>query len=614
MARTAGWGPFFSQEVEGVDRPVLYISRKLSQWKAKYSKVEKECLVIKTRFRRRGPPRRRNLSNLCYPSLTFCDNFIVAGGLWNCQSATWKADLILAYASLLSLHFLTLTETWITPGNTATTAALSSSFSFSHTPCPSGHGGGTEDGTPLILLGDFNIHLDVSHSAVFLPLLHSFDLSLMHSPPTHKAGNLLDLVILRNCSSSDPTVIPLHHTPPPPPQSSLAADDFAVFFNEKIADIRSSFTSTTTLPHSPLSSGFRPGHLTETVLLSVSESLHAAQAASHSSVLILLDVSAAFDTVDHPILLSSLAAMGICGTALDWIESYLSGRSFQVAWAGAVSAPRPLATGVPQGSVFGPLLFSLYTQSLGPVISAHGLSYHCYADDTQLFLSFPPSDTQVSARISACLRDIQSWMDNHHLKLNPGDTVVSSSPTAKNLGVVMDNRLSLSQNITAVSRTCRFFLYNIRRIRPFLTTYATQLLVQAMVLSRLDYCNSLLQLQNPPSDPCSSSRMLQRVWSTTSPDIPMSPPCSLTSTGCLLWLASNLRPWCLHTRQLRGQHQDTSRRSSDPTHQPDLSVLPPLDAWNLPLFVSVLPARVCCLSWPLADGMTSPWRSEQQRI
>ncbi|KAG5833317.1 hypothetical protein ANANG_G00274660, partial [Anguilla anguilla] len=97
-------------------------------------------------------------------------------------------------------------------------------------PRPSGRGGGTgplgsfldeldtllssfpEDGTPLILLGDFNIHLDASHSAAFLPLLHSFDHSLMHSPPTHKAGNLLDLVILRNCSSSDPTVTPLHQS------------------------------------------------------------------------------------------------------------------------------------------------------------------------------------------------------------------------------------------------------------------------------------------------------------------------------------------------------------------------------------------------------------------
>ena len=241
----------------------------------------------------------------------------------------------------------------------------------------------------------------------------------------------------------------------------------------------------------PHQSGFRPGHSTETALLAVKESLQTAQAASLSSVLILLDLSAAFDTVNHYILLSSLAATGICSTALDWIKSYLSGRSSQVTWAGNVSTPRPLVTGVPQGSVLGPLLFSLYTRSLGPVISAHGMSYHCYADDTQLFLSFPPSDTQVSNRISACLRDIQSWMDNHHLKLNPGKTeliffpaltspfsdfsislreaTVTSSPSARNLGVVMDNRLSLSENITAVTRTCRFFLYNIRRIRPFLT-------------------------------------------------------------------------------------------------------------------------------------------------
>ena len=240
------------------------------------------------------------------------------------------------------------------------------------------------------------------------------------------------------------------------------------------------------------------------------------------------DLSAAFDTVNHHILLSSLAATGICGTALDWIKSYLSGRSSQVTWAGNVSTPRPLVTGVPQGSVLGPLLFSLYTRSLGPVISAHGMSYHCYADDTQLFLSFPPSDTQVSNRISACLRDIQSWMDNHHLKLNPGKTeliffpaltspfsdfsislgeaTVTSSPSARNLGVVMDNRLSLSENITAVTRTCRFFLYNIRRIRPFLTNYSTQLLVQALVLSRLDDCNSLLA-----GLPASAIRPLQLI-------------------------------------------------------------------------------------------------------
>ena len=119
-------------------------------------------------------------------------------------------------------------------------------------------------------------------------------------------------------------------------------------------------------------------------------------------------------------------------------------------------------------------------------------------------------------------------MENHHLKLNPsktelifipaltspfsdfsislGETTVILSPSARNLGVVMDNRLSLSKNITAVTRTCRFFLYNIRRIHPFLTTYSTQLLVQAMVLSHLDYCNSLLA-----GLPASAIRPLQLI-------------------------------------------------------------------------------------------------------
>ena len=157
----------------------------------------------------------------------------------------------------------------------------------------------------------------------------------------------------------------------------------------------------------PHQSGFRPSHSTATALLAVKESLQSAQAASLSSVLILLDLSAAFSTVNHSILLSSLAATGICGTALDWVKSYLSGCSSQVTWAGNVSTPHPLVTGVPQGSIFGPLLFSMYTRSLGPVISAHGMSYHCYADDTQLFLSFFPSGTQVSTRMSACLRDNQ---------------------------------------------------------------------------------------------------------------------------------------------------------------------------------------------------------------
>ncbi len=254
-------------------------------------------------------------------------------------------------------------------------------------------------------------------------------------------------------------------------------------------------------------SGFRSGHSTETALLSVTEALRLARAAAKSSVLILLDLSAAFDTVNHQILLSTLRKMGISGTALLWFESYLSDRS----WRGEVSKSQLLANGVPQGSVLGPLLFSIYMSSLGSVIQKHGFSYHCYADDTQLYFSFQPDDPTVTARIAACLSDISNWMMDHHLQLNLvktellanpslhhnfsiqlGSSTITPSRTARNIGVVIDDQLSFTDHIATTARSCRFALYNIRKIRPFLSEQAAQLIVQALVLSRLDYCNALL--------------------------------------------------------------------------------------------------------------------------
>ncbi len=138
-------------------------------------------------------------------------------------------------------------------------------------------------------------------------------------------------------------------------------------------------------------SGFRSGHSTETALLSVTEAHRIAKTDSKSSILVLLDISVTFNTVNHQILLSTLSSLGITGIQLHWFESYLTGRSFRVAWGGEVSKAHQLLTGVPQGSILGPLLFSIYTTSLGPIIQAHGFSYHWY-DDTQLYLSVHPDD------------------------------------------------------------------------------------------------------------------------------------------------------------------------------------------------------------------------------
>ena len=103
----------------------------------------------------------------------------------------------------------------------------------------------------------------------------------------------------------------------------------------------------------------------------------------------MLDLSAAFDTIDHGVLLDALEhQFGLAGRVLSWFGSYLTNRVQAVKIGQAVSSFIELVFGVPQGSVLGPVLFTLYTASLGAIIRLHGMTFHLYADDTQLYIAF----------------------------------------------------------------------------------------------------------------------------------------------------------------------------------------------------------------------------------
>ena len=149
-----------------------------------------------------------------------------------------------------------------------------------------------------------------------------------------------------------------------------------------------------------LQSAYRKNHVTETALLKVTNDILMEMNSQHAVLLVLLDLST--DTVDHSVLLHRLV----------WFKSFLSARSQRVSIPGALSDSLPLDWGVPQGSCLGPLLYIIYSSKLFNIIERHLPNSHCYADDSQIYFSFNPSDlsSQQDAitAMQNCIDDICS--------------------------------------------------------------------------------------------------------------------------------------------------------------------------------------------------------------
>ena len=264
-------------------------------------------------------------------------------------------------------------------------------------------------------------------------------------------------------------------------------------------------------------SAYRRHHSTETVLLRLVNDITVALDNNLDVALILLDLSSAFDTVDHEILLKRLRLkFGFCGVVLQWIKSYLANRTQTTVVSEVQSESHNLYWGVPQGSALGPILFLLYISPIQEIALLHKLEIMIYADDTQIytFLSHDHLKAQLKS-LEACSNDIIDWFKSNWLRCNPDKTQfihfssrfktaipavsmlidghdIKSVDSVGDLGVILDCSLSMKKHVSNLCSSASFALRNIRSIRNYLDKNRLERLVHAFISSKIDYCNSIL--------------------------------------------------------------------------------------------------------------------------
>ena len=267
-----------------------------------------------------------------------------------------------------------------------------------------------------------------------------------------------------------------------------------------------------------LQSAYRKNHSTETALLKVTNDILMEMNSQHPVRLVLLDLSTAFDTIDHSVLLHRLqTSFGISGAPLDWFKSYLSARSQHVSIPGTLSDSLQPNWGVPQGSYLGPLL---YSSKLFNIIERHLPNSHCYADDSQIYLSFKPNDLlsqqDAPTALQNCIDDISSRMEHdkplvngkmtkflvigtrqrlskvHISSITMGNSAVMKSSLVRNHGSYIDDKLTMNSHINKVCNASFYYLHNIRQIRKHQSHDSSETLIHAFISNRLDYGNNLL--------------------------------------------------------------------------------------------------------------------------
>ena len=270
-------------------------------------------------------------------------------------------------------------------------------------------------------------------------------------------------------------------------------------------------------------SAYRQYHSCETSLVKLVNDILWAMEKQLVTVVVILDLSAAFDTVDHDLLLEVLESrFGIVGTARKWYTSYLKPRSFRVSIRNSTSQPRQLDYSVPQGSIQGAYLFISYASTLDAVVQPSGLELNGFADDHSIRTTFRPSkldhtqELATIANIEDTMLKVKSWMDQVRLKLNESKTEfmyfgwpsqlgkcvtstidingedIARSEVTKYLGAHLDSALNFKNHVKTKCKAAMFNLQRIRAARKYLTRPACNKLMVSLVISHLDYANGLL--------------------------------------------------------------------------------------------------------------------------